>query len=1149
MAATILDLIHQQASQPSKLALVDAKQHIDFCTLLKTSQSIAAELIAQNIPPNSLIAVCMDRSWQLIATLLGVMRAGCAYVPIDPAYPSDRVDYMIKHSGANVAIVDQNNVALLDGKVSKLIHYHHACETQGQVLYEVKPDSLAYVIYTSGSTGQPKGVAVQHSSVYAMSQAMHTLLAEHELQGVLAATSVCFDPSVMEIFGTLALGGVVVIAKNILEYPTLPCIEKVRTCIAVPSAIQTLSNVHQLPDTLKCVVFGGEVLKPALLKQLRAKHKNLRMINVYGPTEDTVFSTAIDVTNHTDAISIGKPVQHTRAYVLDDELRPVTKGQAAQLYLAGSKLAQGYLHDAVLTQSRFVELSPNENVPEERLYKTGDLCRWNDAGELEFLGRVDQQVKVRGYRIELEEVESALEMLPDVDFAAVAVKEVGVGHNLLVAYLVAPDNPNEESIRDALNVRLPAYMVPSVFVFLSELPRLPNGKLARDLLPESHHNTDAKTTIDSENLPVTIASYTEVIQMELASLLNLPLPLSKAIDTPFINLGLDSLTSLELASRLSEKLGLSVSVSTVLKYTTTNKLAAYLLEQRDGHVQDKRNTENVAQHNNALSDFQKDIQSSHPPFQAAKISAWSAEDKSQLVKAMMDMVNDNRCNPYSKVLRTGSASKGIVTDAHNQDCREAIIWTTNLYLGLNRDERVIAAASEALNALGTGMGTSAAASGLTDLHLTFEQEFAQLVGKQQACLFPTGYTANVGAVAGLLSRNDVVIVDQLCHASIVDGAKVSDAKIRSFKHNDIVDLELLLASEASPYRTILVVIEGVYSMGEGAAPVADIVRVAKKYNALILVDEAHSFGFYGENGAGICAQQGVTEQVDFIMTTLSKSLGSLGGVVAAKQEYIDLLKSSARAYIFQASVSPADIAAALASLRTLRSDESIRARLWDTARYMRQQFEAAGYDLGTGDGPIVTPHFSDKDTLYAIVQKLYERGVQASAVTYPIVEHGRGRLRFICSAAHNREDVDNTLLALKAAEQDVLCENECLPTAHEEHITSVDISTWFERFYERLQTTVSGQSAPSPELTCEIAVAGSTARFTVTYQSGKLAKIAPQGGALPSCLLVLYSSKAESALCRQDLAALMHCICLGECELSGDSEVFVWLTARLAECL
>lgn len=177
------------------------------------------------------------------------------------------------------------------------------------------------------------------------------------------------------------------------------------------------------------------------------------------------------------------------------------------------------------------------------------------------------------------------------------------------------------------------------------------------------------------------------------------------------------------------------------------------------------------------------------------------------------MVNDQRRNPYSKVLRTGSATRGTVSDVYNDEEQEAIIWTTNLYLGLNRDQQVIEESIAAAKHFGTGMGTSAAASGLTDLHLAFETEFAELVGKPSACLFPTGYTANVGAVAGLLGKDDVVVIDQLCHASIVDGARLCGATIRTFQHNNDADLEAVLESEVSPYRTVLVVLEGVYSMG------------------------------------------------------------------------------------------------------------------------------------------------------------------------------------------------------------------------------------------------------------------------------------------------------------------------------------------------
>ena len=446
------------------------------------------------------------------------------------------------------------------------------------------------------------------------------------------------------------------------------------------------------------------------------------------------------------------------------------------------------------------------------------------------------------------------------------------------------------------------------------------------------------------------------------------------------------------------------------------------------------------------------------------------------------------------------------------------------------------------------MGTSAAASGMTNQHLEFETEFADLVGKPSACLFPTGYTANVGAVAGLLGKNDVVVIDQLCHASIVDGARLCGATIRTFQHNNAADLEAVLESEVSPYRSILVVLEGVYSMGEGAAPVAKIVRTAKKYNALVLVDEAHSFGFYGKDGAGICADQGVTEEADFIMTTLSKALGSLGGVVAASQEHVDLLKSSSRAYIFQASVSPADMAAALTALRRLRSDDALRARLWDTTRYMRKQFEDAGYDLGTGDGPIVTPHFSDKDKLYAIVQGMYKRGVQTSAVTYPIVENGKGRLRFICSAAHTKEDVDKTLAALIEAEREV--DKQLMTTRSETfdtNITSADLETWSVVFADYLKKMLATVTALTPNLAIQVRVSAQTEPISIIIKDNNVLINEQRDDDVSFCSLEFTEKAAISALQTFNIQGLLDSICKGTCILKGQIEPFIWFVGRIVD--
>ncbi len=971
---------------------------------------------------------------------------------------------------------------------------------------------------------------------------------------MLAATSVCFDPSVMEILGTLSLGGTVVLAENVLELLELPSAHRVRTCIMVPSAMQALLAAGRPPEGIRCLVFGGEVLKRSLVDQLHALEPALRVVNVYGPTEDTVYSTAAEVPVGVETVTIGKPVSSSRSYILNDSMQPVPVGVPGELYLAGDQLARGYLHDEELTRERFIEVDPNGPIREERLYKTGDLCRWRQDGEIEFLGRVDQQVKIRGFRVELEEIESVLESMAGVDGAAAAVVDGGGGQKMLVAYVVSRDEAvTHEAARAYLAERLPKYMVPQVVMHLEELPRLPNGKLDRKQLPNLEVSRDQARHEDLAPLAGLSkdgrhAALLSIIRGEIASLLRFRDPDQVPPDQSLDDLGVDSLTAVELSGRLAAILGRKLPASTLMERFTPAAVADYVLDSMGSAPEPVSTEKPRGGASDALGRFQAQMQSCHPPFLAAKAPSWSATDKGTLVRELKRLVSRHGRNPYGKLVRTGSAPRGIVADADTGEEREAIIWTTNLYLGLNRDQGVIEEARSALESFGTGMGTSAAASGVTDLHLEFEKAFAELVGKPAACLFPTGYTANIGVIAGLLGDNDVVVMDQLCHASIVDGARLCGATIRTFRHNDPSDLQSVLETEASPYRTVLVALESVYSMGEGAAPVSDIVHTAKKYGALVLVDEAHSFGLYGPRGAGLCAARGVTAQVDFIMTTLSKALGSLGGVIAAREEHIALLKSSARAYIFQASASPADIAAALAALRRLSADDTLRERLWNTTTYMRKRFSEAGYDLGTGDGPIVTPHFSDKDKLFAIVHGLYERGVHTAAVTYPIVESGRGRLRFICSASHTREDVDRTLEALIDAEREAEEERQAAGEGSSDAPPGRSaVEEWANAFSAYMKETMARAPGPTPDLAVSIGLPDHGEPITIVFNERDVTLGAHETTDTPFCSLLLTDNRAVSTLCSSDVQGLLESIIKGACVLNGQVEPFIWLIGRMAE--
>ncbi|RSC95138.1 amino acid adenylation domain-containing protein [Tenacibaculum singaporense] len=1153
-STTICELINKQTiAHPKRRAIIDGTTHIDYATLVKRSNEVAGELNNKGIKPGALVGVCMNRSWELVATLIGIMQAGCAYIPLDPAYPKDRIHYMLEHSRTSVVFVDSDITANLCNSVNELIQIN-TVGNYTDVTINTYPEDLAYVIYTSGSTGRPKGVAVKHKSIVSLVESMNELFTEEDLKGMVAAASVCFDTSVMEIIGTLSLGGTIILAKNALELTTLPAVDLVTMFVMVPSAVQAIISSQKLPKNLQCLVFGGEALKRSLVEQVYKQKPNLKVFNAYGPTEDTVYSTIAKINKGDRLITIGSSVPNSCAYILDEKLLPVTNGEIGELYLSGTKLAHGYLFDEELTKERFINVNIGNQNTSIRLYKTGDLCRWTPNNDIEFIGRSDQQVKIRGHRIELEEIEAVIETMEDIDTAAAIVTDGDIGQKVLVTYVIGNKNKqiNFSDVKSFVAKHLPKYMIPQVVKQVEKLPLLPNDKLDRkklanlsielssELVTEvsQHYQTPPKQHTSSNDYKEHLL---RTIQNEVAKLLTMNNSANVLPDDSFDNLGIDSLTTLELSSRLSNVLQLDISAYDIFENPTPNALINHIIGSKENTKENK----NFKLKTDTLTSFQTHIQSSHPTFQAAKVTAWSVNDKSKLVQEVLQMVNDTRRNPYSKVLLTGSATTGLVGDAYNDETQEAIIWTTNLYLGLNRDPEVIKEASISLEKFGTGMGTSAAASGMTSQHLEFEEEFADLVGKPSACLFPTGYTANVGAVAGLLGRNDMVLIDQLCHASIVDGARLCGAKVRTFKHNDAEDLESILQAEVSPYRSILVVLEGVYSMGEGAAPVAKIIKTAKKYNALTLVDEAHSFGFYGKGGAGICAAQGVTEEADFIMTTLSKALGSLGGVVAASKEHIDLLKSSSRAYIFQASISPADMAAALTALRRLRKDDALRQRLWDTTYYMRQKFEEAGYDLGTGDGPIVTPHFENKDKLYAIVQELYKLGIQTSAVTYPIVESGRGRLRLICSAAHTREDVDKTLAALIKAERevDILLEKQ----QKDKRITTVSFSeleNWAKDFSHYLKTVINENT---PNLAIELKNNENTDTISILLKDNKITLNHNITYELPTCSLLISEKDALDALESFNIQDLLHTISNGSCTLKGQIEPFVWLIGRISE--
>ncbi|HKH43059.1 MAG TPA: amino acid adenylation domain-containing protein, partial [Thermoanaerobaculia bacterium] len=464
--ACLHELFKEQARRtPQAVALIDGTREILYRDLDQAANVLAANLRHRGAGPELVVGVHMERTAEMVTALLGILKAGAAYLPLDPQLPQARRDALIAEGRVSL-VVEREGVPSLPG--GRECVWERGPGGEGPV-----PDNLAYVLFTSGSTGTPKGVAVTHRSAVELVRWAGTVYAPEELAGVLASTSLSFDLSVFEIFVPLSCGGTVILAQNALELPDLPAAGRVTLVNTVPSAMAELVRAGSLGPSVRTVNLAGEPLQRSLADRIYATGAVERVWNLYGPSEDTTYSTFAQVPRDSLAApTIGRPVTATKAYVLASGLEPVPVGVAGELYLGGAGLARGYLHRPDLTAERFL---PNPFAADGgRLYRTGDLVRWSAAGELEFLGRVDHQVKIRGFRIELGEIEAALVAL--VREAAVVVRQ-----DRLVAY-VAGDLP-AEALRQALRERLPDYMVPATFVALDALPLTPNGKVDRKALP------------------------------------------------------------------------------------------------------------------------------------------------------------------------------------------------------------------------------------------------------------------------------------------------------------------------------------------------------------------------------------------------------------------------------------------------------------------------------------------------------------------------------------------------------------------------------------------------------------------------------------------------------------------------------------------
>ncbi|WP_165497796.1 non-ribosomal peptide synthetase/type I polyketide synthase [Pseudoduganella albidiflava] len=481
----------QAARDPDAVALRHGAATMTFGALDARANRLANALLARGVRPEDRIAVCLPRTMDLPAALLAVLKAGCAYVPVDPAYPAAYIETVLRLSGAALVITAAGMGEVALGTCPRLILDDAVLAAQSPQVppVEVSPHQLAYVIFTSGSTGEPKGVAIEHRTVCTFLDWAAAEFTAGERAGMLASTSVCFDLSVFELFLPLAHGGKVILVDNVLALTQdgdfAAQFSDVTLVNTVPSAAAELARQQCLPAAVRVLNLAGEALPQVLVDQVRALWPHLTVCNLYGPTEDTTYSTWLRLApGEGGAVTIGRPLPGTRLYLLDPHAdgapQPVPAGAQGEICLAGNGLARGYLGRPGMTAGRFLP-DPLSGIPGSRMYRTGDLGRLLPDGTVEYLGRRDDQLKIRGHRVELGAIDAALRAVPGVEAgAAVAHGEPA----RLAAFYSAPAGVDDlgDTIRAALAERLPRWMVPSSFHRLAALPLTPNGKTDRRAL-------------------------------------------------------------------------------------------------------------------------------------------------------------------------------------------------------------------------------------------------------------------------------------------------------------------------------------------------------------------------------------------------------------------------------------------------------------------------------------------------------------------------------------------------------------------------------------------------------------------------------------------------------------------------------------------
>ena len=592
----IHDLVAQQvARRPHATALIDGATHLTYAELNARANQLAHLLISQGAGPDIPIGIFTERTAELVIGILGILKSGSPYAPIDPEYPSERIAYILEDAAPPVVLTQsslRHKLPPFEGRIVCLDEDRETIASQPTTdpVTAVQSHHLAYILFTSGSTGRPKGVALEHRTPVTFIQWAHTIFSAQDLSGVLFSTSVCFDVSMFEMFVTLAAGGKVIVAANALDLPTLPARDEVTLINVVPSVMTELVRAGNFPTLVSTVNLAGEALSDALVEQIYTHTAARKVFNLYGPTETSYATFTPVLRGH--AVTIGKPLFNTQCYILDSQRNPSPIGIPGELFIAGDGVARGYHRRPELTAERFLP-NPFGNESNPRMYRTGDNCRWLPNGNIQYLGRMDHQVKLRGFRIELGEIEATLEKHPAVAQSVALVREDEAGTKRLVAYAVRRESTEvtSDELRAHARQTLPDYMVPSAVVVLDAMPLTPNGKINRSALPAPEFTRDDTAEFVTPHTPTQVA---------IASIWMAVLKLDRISATDsFFSLGGHSLLATQVISRIRQTTGVELPLRTLFEFPTISQLALKV-DEKSGTKEQSASTIPLAPRNTPL---------------------------------------------------------------------------------------------------------------------------------------------------------------------------------------------------------------------------------------------------------------------------------------------------------------------------------------------------------------------------------------------------------------------------------------------------------------------------------------------------------------------------------------------------------------------